>query len=88
MTINTFILAITSLGFVVCEDDSWEDGYQKIALFSDDAGQFTHASVLVAPEVWKSKLGSWSDIEHSLDALHGGDYGVVSVYMKRAIETK
>jgi len=50
-------------------------------LFDPD-GEFTHAAIQVAPASWKSKFGSLSDFEHTLDEIVG-PYGAGRHYMKR-----
>ena len=55
---------------------------EKIALFVL-YGRVKHAARQVGPDKWASKLGDAEDIHHKLNAVAGGDYGDVCVYMER-----
>lgn len=78
-----FEAAYKTLGFEKAE--KMEDDTQSadwIAVFVQ--GNFvTHASRLLPNGFWTSKLGRGVDIEHSLSALEGSEYGKVAFYMKR-----
>jgi hypothetical protein len=86
-TLAGFTDAFASLGYVVCLDEGWEPGFEKIALFADGQGVPTHAARQVAAERWTSKLGELEDIEHSLHDLEGAVYGSVVQIMKRVVPT-
>jgi hypothetical protein len=62
---------------------SWESQFEKIVLLYDKKDNFTHAALQVAPLIWKSKIGEYSDIQHPLKAIFGGSYGKRCIFMKR-----
>jgi hypothetical protein len=67
-------------------DDSFEKGYEKIAIYANNK-KATHVARQVGKNRWRSKLGFGHDIEHArLDSLNGwgeDDYGKVEVILKR-----
>lgn len=82
-TIEAFVAAFQSLGFVVCDDDAYEPEYEKIALFANEKCEPKHAARQVDAERWASKVGKHHDILHPLKAVEGALYGRVVRYMKR-----
>lgn len=82
-TRDAFVKAFASLGYTICEDDTLEAGYEKIALFADVDGRPTHAARQLASGHWSSKLGKAEDIEHRLHDLEGNMYGSVVLVMQR-----
>ena len=78
--------AFATLGYVVCDDDRLEPGYEKIALFTL-GGVPKHAARQLPNGRWVSKLGQSEDIEHSLHDLAGAVYGSVALIMRRSIGT-
>ncbi|HFA48791.1 MAG TPA: hypothetical protein ENJ95_07225 [Bacteroidetes bacterium] len=83
-TLDSFVLLFRSEGFEICNDGLWEQGFQKIAIFVKDDLP-THAARQLSDGNWTSKLGVLEDVRHSLQAISGGLYGEVSVFMKRAV---
>lgn len=81
-TLDAFLAAYGTLGYVQCQDNDYEKGYEKIALYAKD-GKPTHAARQLPNGRWTSKLGASHDIEHELGAIEQGDYGRVVAYMKR-----
>jgi hypothetical protein len=82
VTLEAFRAAFATLGYVVCDDDRLEAGYEKIALFVL-LGVLKHAARQLASGRWTSKLGESEDIEHALHDLTGMVYGSVVSVMKR-----
>ncbi|MGD0970493.1 MAG: hypothetical protein ABSA04_03680 [Desulfobaccales bacterium] len=84
-TISSFIAAFVTLGYTTCQDENYEDGFIKIAIFVDDNGVPTHAALQLANCKWTSKCGELEDIEHDLNALCGPNpaYGKIARYMKK-----
>lgn len=76
-----------TLGYLECESPNYERGYEKIALYEDRRGNFTHVARQLDNNTWTSKLGYLEDIEHtSLESLEGRGkdrYGNHIFYMKR-----
>lgn len=86
VTIKAFINAFELLGYSICEDASYETGYEKVAIYTKIDGMPTHAARQIDPEKWTSKLGQCEDIEHDINALSGDQYGQPVIYMKRPKE--
>jgi hypothetical protein len=89
VTVAAFIQAYESEGYEQCDDGTFVEGYEKIAIYEKD-GDPTHAAKQTPEGKWKSKLGPWEDIEHnSLEALETwagmGGYGKATVYMRRQV---
>lgn len=90
-TMAAFVDAYGLKGYERCPHNSRvsEDGFEKVAIFSDKDGVPTHAARQLADGTWTSKLGESEDIQHfTLEALEGGDgqtigYGTVSLVLRR-----
>ena len=83
-TVEAFRDAFATHGYVVCDDDRHEAGYEKVALFAL-AGASKHAARQLPSGRWVSKLGPREDIEHALHDLTGMMYGSVVLVMKRPL---
>lgn len=83
LSVGAFIEAYATLGYSVCEDAEHEPGYEKIAIYANDAGEPLHAARQLNAEHWTSKCGGYWDISHPLQALEGCEYGRVVRIMKR-----
>lgn len=81
-TIKAFIAAFETRGYKCCDDDSFEDGYEKVALFALN-GIPTHAARQLRNGKWTSKLGDEEDIEHFLRDVETPFYGTVVQFLKR-----
>jgi hypothetical protein len=81
-TLDAFRDAFATLGYVTCDSDQLEPGYEKIALFALD-GVPKHAARQLPTGRWVSKLGQQEDIEHGLHDLAGSTYGTVALIMRR-----
>jgi hypothetical protein len=86
-TLDAFVKAYETKDFVRCNVDdegSLEDGFEKIAIYSNSEGP-THAARQLADGTWTSKLGSAEDIMHrELEGVGGPrGYGQVVCFMKR-----
>jgi hypothetical protein len=85
VTLDAFIKAFESLGYTVCNNDRYEKGFEKVAIFVDSNQVPTHASKQLRSGIWSSKLGKLEDIEHSLYVVCGPKpaYGSVAVILRR-----
>ena len=86
---DELVYAFEAIGFVNCGPNaSYEEGYEKIALYMDNGGGWSHAAILLPDGAWSSKIGDIEDIRHnSQHAFHGEfGYGPVFCYMKRRLE--
>jgi hypothetical protein len=84
-TVDAFRDAFATLGYVVCDDEAPEPGFEKIALFAL-GGVPKHAARQIPGGRWVSKLGEAEDIEHALHDLTGVAYGAVVLVRKRFVQ--
>lgn len=83
-SLQCLVEACRSIGYRTCETDAVEVGFDKIAVYGDSSGRWTHAARQLPCGAWTSKLGPCEDIEHEHpDDLEGKEYGAVHCYMKR-----
>ncbi len=88
LTIEAFILAFAYVGFVQCDHDDYEPGFEKIALFADAVGKPTHVARQLPSGNWTSKLGREEDIEtETLAELTESDYGEVVAFLRHPRES-
>lgn len=85
---ENYVKVFTVLGYSYCDNPSLEDGFEKVALFSDQFGWFMHVSHQLEDGKWTSKLGPDEDIKHTvIGALESNGafpaYGMVTRIMKR-----
>ncbi len=74
--------AFEALGYIPCDDDRLEPGFEKVALYATSS-YYTHAAHQLPDGRWTSKLGRSEDIEHETpNDLAGGVYGDVVQFMK------
>ncbi len=88
VTMEAFREAFATLGYLACEGEHPEPGFEKIALFASDAGLPRHAARQLPSGRWTSKLGKMEDIEHDLRDLEGALYGTVVLVMKRPLSAE
>lgn len=86
VTIDAFVKAFEFLGYTVCPDANYEQGYEKVAIYAKQDGIPTHAARQINSEKWTSKIGGLEDIEHDINSLSGPIYGDPIIYMKRSKE--
>lgn len=84
-TVAAFVQAYATLGFVTCQSDTLEPGFEKIAIYVDTSGKPSHAARQLPSGKWTSKLGRSEDIEHLLDGLTNSEYGSVARILKRPV---
>ncbi len=81
--IGDLVEAFRSLGYEECENETLEEGFEKVAFYGLGL-MYTHAARQLSDGRWTSKLGQLEDIVHStVDAISGGDYGEVVQFMRR-----
>jgi len=83
-TLEAFVLAFATLGYVAAGDALFEAGFEKVALYAR-SGKPTHVARQQTDGTWTSKLGEWLDITHTLRGLEGPVYGQVSALLKRTL---
>ena len=80
--IANLIEAYQTQGFAVCQNGDFEMGKQKIVLYEDNNGNWTHAAKRLNANWWSSKLGKSYDISHKdPDDLNGNTYGRATTFM-------
>ncbi len=84
-TLAAFRVAFALIGYVECESEELEPGFEKIALFANPQGMPLHAARQRPEGIWTSKLGELEDIDHALRDLEGEMYGSVSLLMRRPL---
>ncbi len=86
LSLKNVRLEFEGYGFQSCgNNDSFEDGVIKIAIYTDDDGLPTHiARQNPEHKMWVSKCGDKEDIIHELEALNGSEpaYGRASLFMR------
>jgi hypothetical protein len=87
-TVAAAICLFESLGFRPTEDAAWQPGIQKVAIYGDERGYYTHAARQLPGGRRTSKLGKGQDIEHdTLASLTGSWYGEVAQVMGKGEST-
>lgn len=84
--LDALVSALEKLNYTVCRDDALEPDFEKVALYADANGLWTHAAKQSEDGQWVSKLGNLEDIVHRTpQALTGPDpaYGEVACFMRR-----
>lgn len=86
-TIDGFVMAFETLGYTLCQDGIYQEGFIKIAIFADEDGIPTHAARQLPNGIWTSKCGELEDIDHDLNALGGPEpaYGNIVRFMKKLV---
>lgn len=84
-TLDAFIEAFRTKGYEPCDNDSFEEGFEKVAIYVDNKTP-KHMARQYESGIWSSKLGKNVDIEHgTLQALEGDVYGHVAQILKRPV---
>lgn len=88
VTIDAFVRAFQTVGFIICNSPDAVADYEKIAIYIKN-GRPTHAAFALSDGTWwGSKLGTSHDIEHrTMHGVGGAVYGEPGVYMQRPIST-
>jgi hypothetical protein len=81
-TVDALVKAYELIGYEICEDDSYDSIYEKVAIYVGRNGE-KHAARQVDGLYWSSKLGCCHDIQHPLRALEE-EYGPARVFMRRS----
>jgi hypothetical protein len=82
-TLDSFERLFESLGYARCQGGAYRDGFEKIAIYATSTGRPTHAARQIGRGRWVSKLGVSWDIEHAENAVSGGLYGEIAIFMER-----
>jgi hypothetical protein len=86
-TVEAFIRAYGTIGYIECDNGLLEAGIEKVAIYAtSDGGNLTptHAARQLPDGRWTSKLGGFEDIEHTdLQAVNCPVYGEAVTYLSR-----
>jgi hypothetical protein len=83
-TLQAYAEAFRREGFELCENATFEAGWEKVAIYTKEDGSPTHAARQLTNGDWTSKLGSAEDIRHAdLDHLNGEHYGKPAIMLRR-----
>jgi hypothetical protein len=82
-SIRAYRKALECVRYKICENENFESGFEKIAIFAKD-NMPTHMARQLDEKFWTSKLGRGVDISHTLRALYGLNFGEVVLFMKKA----
>ena len=84
--IEGLVGAFQEIGYEQCRGKSIETGFEKVALYVDQDGFWTHAAKQRTGGEWTSKLGDCGDIHHRTPhAVASTLYGQVMYYMRRPV---
>lgn len=83
-TIRAYLKAFGTQGYIPCNDDNLEPHVHKVALYALGTKP-THAARQLPDGWWASKLGQDIDIEHTVDALNGGEYGEIVHFLQKRL---
>lgn len=82
--LSVFIKLYESYGYIICKDEKYEKGFEKIAIYvTENTDIVTHAARQLESGKWTSKLGNYKDIKHTLEGLTNSSYGKVAAIVKR-----
>jgi hypothetical protein len=82
-TVETLVRVFELYGYRRCESADLEDGIEKIAIYAEDGGLWSHATRQLPSGAWASKLGVGNDIEHQGVGGLAPQYGAVVQIMQR-----
>lgn len=89
-TLEGWVKVFQLHGYVVCEDASWEDGTEKVAIYVSTDATPSHVAKQGENSRWKSKLGKGYDIEHDsleiLEGEEGQEYGKAMRFLRRSLK--
>lgn len=85
-TLEAFVAAYRTIGFLPTTSRTHEPGVEKVAIYADDFQRPRHAARQLPNGRWTSKLGRDVDIEHSLHDLEGPAYGTVAIVLARTAQ--
>ena len=84
-TLQSFINLYKLIGFEVCENEKFEEGFEKIVIFTDNNNIPTHAAKQINDSLWSSKLGGHHDVSHTKFSIEGCNYCNYNIIMKRKL---
>jgi hypothetical protein len=86
-SIDNYIKFYNLYGFNICDNDEYDEEFNKIAIYTNNKDWVSHAAKQYN-NMWRSKLGTSCILEHELEWISGFDYnnyGKVHLLMKKKI---
>lgn len=85
--LDALVSAFEAIGYEMCTcGESQVEGFEKVVLYVDSDGDWTHAAKQLEDGEWSSKLGDEEDIQHrSPHGLASKAYGSAVCYMRRRL---
>jgi hypothetical protein len=78
--------AFEAIGYALCSGGDVEAGFEKVVLYINDDGEWTHAAKQQDDGEWRSKLGERADVQHKTQhCFIESIYGKVVYYMRRPL---
>ena len=85
-TFESYVALFVRAGYSPCDAPDWEPGYEKVALYADEQGEFKHVAKMKDSDSWMSKVGSLDDIEHRTPDVFDSDrLGTVRRVLRRPV---
>jgi hypothetical protein len=85
-SLDSYISLFASLGYEPCNDGRFEPGFEKVAIYTDSSGVFTHVAKQEPDGQWISKMGNLEDIEHtSPEIVEGRWNGKVNQFLRHRV---
>ena len=82
--LDALVSAFETLGYAVCDGPELEPGFEKVAVYANEQGEWRHAAKQLPDGRWSSKLGECEDVAHTdPDDVAGEINGWATRYMKR-----
>lgn len=86
-SILCFLELFQSLGYRTCESANFEVFHEKVAIYVNPNGEFTHVARQTDSGTWWSKLGDDEDVYHKTpEGLESKSYGKPKYLMRRRIK--
>lgn len=82
-TLNNFLNLFKKFKYELCDNDKFESGFKKIAIFCKKNSDIVTHAALIGKDFALSKLGEGPIIRHSLYSIEGEIYGEVRCFIKR-----
>jgi hypothetical protein len=82
--LDTYIRIFELAGYVRCESVVLETGYERVAVYVDDAGAFAHVAKQRDNGRWTSKISYFEDIDHpAAESLLGAAFTRIAAVLRR-----
>lgn len=72
--------------FEKCNHGDTESGFEKVAIYQDADGDFSHVALQKRNGKWTSKLGRLDDVEHATPLVLEQEYGPIIQFLKRVTQ--